>query len=403
MARRKHRKTNKIIQTGSLDPTKNFHITVGAALQWQGNLDLAHEIRLLKAALLYADRVKLCSLTSSVLVTMAQYENMNAEEKREVVTTILKEYIKTTDDVPAGTVDFLDMLSAIQQNRRLKKELKRTLPHQQFLMLHKFDKFYRELMTNMKGAMSKGIAKITDGVRVDELDAALRSGLIEFYWVNPGGSSDEVIKEFYNVVSEAVTSDTTYPLFDDMTGGLVSAAIQEGKLNVSDSSINRAQQVGLSADLLSRLPLFDNASVDEVLDIRKELETPLIRFRAAITDYSTEIKNASWDEGFPLDAEKVFQAKVQPAVLEIEEAYKSNKRLMSYINKLIDAKSLSGLGILLASTNFLPDTVAKFMAGTAAVTTVLYQAEKEWREKNEEIEKNQLYFYYRTRERLKSS
>jgi hypothetical protein len=55
----------------------------------------------------------------------------------------------------------------------------------------------------------------------------------------------------------------------------------------------------------------------------------------------------------------------------------------------------SALGVLLASASDLPNTIAQFMPTTAGVAAVLYKAEKEWREKNEEVERNQLFFYYK--------
>jgi hypothetical protein len=400
MARRKH-KTSIIASHENLSPEKLFHITVGTALQWQGTVDLTHELRLLKAALLYADKVKLCSLASSIIVTLAQYKNLSDDEKLEVAVAMFLKLNEIKNDNSEQVTYLVNMLKLLQKDRRIKKELEKRLPHKEFMLLYKLDKWFREMIQTSKRAFQEGVAKVTDGVRVDELEAALRTGLIEFHWVQPSG--DNVVQEFFNVVADAVTSGKTYPLFDDMTGGLVSAAIKEHKLTPADASIGRAKSVGLSADLFSRLPLFDNASVSEIIDIRKELDKPLIRFRSAITGFSSEIESASWDKEFTQECDQLFHEKVAPTILEIEEACKANKRLTVYFNKVFDEKVILGasaLGMLLASASELPNTIAQFIPVTAGVAAVLYKAEKDWREKYEQIEKNQLYFYYKAGELL---
>jgi hypothetical protein len=90
-------------------------------------------------------------------------------------------------------------------------------------------------------------------------------------------------------------SGHTYPLFDDSAGQLVNTAIKEGKLVPLNTSASRAKQVGLSSNLLNRLPSFYNASVDEIVDIRKELDKPLVHFRSAIIKFSKEIESSSWE------------------------------------------------------------------------------------------------------------
>lgn len=318
-----------------------------------------------------------------------------------MVSTFLQ-FNETRSDNPEQIAHFINMLKLLQKDRRIKKALKKELSHNDYVTLHRADKMFRDMIQGSKRAFQEGITRVTEGVRIDELEAALKTGLIEFHWVEPAG--DKVIEEFFNVVSEAVTSGKTYPLFDDVTGGLVSAAIKENKLTPPDVSIGRAKNVGLSADLLSRLPLFDNASVSEVIDIRKELDKPLIRFRSAIIKYSSEIESASWDKDFPQECEQLFREKVAPAILEIEETCKANRRLLVYFNKLFDEKVIVGasaLGVLLASASELPNTIAQFIPVTAGTAAILYKAEKEWREKKQELEKNQLYFYYKTGEALK--
>jgi hypothetical protein len=92
----------------------------------------------------------------------------------------------------------------------------------------------------------------------------------------------------------------------------------------------------LAGHLLARLPSFEQASIDEIIDIRTELDNPLTRFRGAVIKFSDQIRSASWDQDFTSDAETVFHKEVKPSVLEIEEAIKSNRYLDSLLRKFVD-------------------------------------------------------------------
>jgi hypothetical protein len=409
MARRKSKRNQFSADsiTENVPPKNLFHITIGAGVQRHGKLEPTDELRLLKAALLYGDKVKLCSLTSSMLFPFALYKYFPEDEKLEVVSSLLLEIFKTQneDNYPEQIDAIMDLAKTLQENRGLKKQLKATLPHKEFLMVHKLDKEFRQMMNKSMRDFGNTFAQISDKMKFKEIEAALESGLLEFHWIQPGGDQDKVIKEYLDVISEAVTSGQTYPLFDDMTGDYVNAAIKENKIVPSDISSGRAKHIGLSANLLSRLPLFEYASVSEVLDIRQELQKPLIRFRSAMIDFSTEIENAAWDEQFPQECEQIFYQRVAPAVLEIEEACKSNKRLMVYFDKIVDEKLIAGatvsmLGVLLGSATVGGVAAA---AGATRILSKAHEAEKEWREKNESIQKNQLYLYYKTGDLLQKT
>ena len=142
--------------------------------------------------------------------------------------------------------------------------------------------------------------------------------MIELQTLNP--DSKNIGQDYFDIIANAIQSDHTYPLLDNPTGRLVDTAIKEGIIDVSEILVARARGVGLASDLLQNLPLFDNASVDEVISIRRELEKPLIRFRSSMIEFSDEINSATWDTDFPLECETIFNRKVRPAILEIEES-----------------------------------------------------------------------------------
>jgi hypothetical protein len=103
---------------------------------------------------------------------------------------------------------------------------------------------------------------------------------------------------------------------------------------ISESGLHRSKEVALAAHWLRRLPLFPQASIREVLDIRRELEKPLLRFRGAMIGFSEKIQDAPWDKDFSVEAERVFVQDVTPAILNLEEEVQSNNFMTALTSEL---------------------------------------------------------------------
>lgn len=349
---------------------QEFHITVGTTPA--SKLNLYPELGLLKAALLYADKVKFCSISSTLILSLlVGFEKMSEED----LWTLVK---AQGDEELNSAIEIFETLKT--KKHRSKKELVA----------------YQKVKSKAKTVLSElrhGIKKSSIEAGLDGLLDAINSGLVELQTFT--GSDTKVwVNEYFDVVGQAVLAKETYPLFDDRTGQLISYALREGKLSPSPLSVNKAKQVGLSSDLLSKLPLFDRVSIKEILDIRAELKKPLTNFRSAIISYSAEIENAAWDKEFSVETEQIFRKYVEPSVLEIEEAYKSNKLLSRLIpNYFTEGSVPSFLGVILDKAANLPELTVLGLGAGATLATL--KTVREWREKNEAMERNQLYFYYK--------
>jgi hypothetical protein len=359
-----------------------FHITVGASPN--GSVDLRPEIRLLKAALLYADKVKFCSISSVFILSL----------------------IQSFGDI--GEDDLWSLLLELDQFRSLKPivdryQILRSKKLLQGAEIHEFDQLRLQLnkiFEVSKPLFQEYVHKLAIDAGADGLISAIDSKLVEIQNFH-NTNIKEWVAEFFDVVGNAVLAKETYPLFDGGTGELINFAFREGKLNPSTLSKSKSKQAGLSSDLLRRLPLFDQASIDEIMDIRRELDKPLVNFRAAIMKFSEEIENESWKEEFPQESEQVFRKYVEPSILEIEDIYNSNNTLMKFALGLSKVGVPSTLGVLLAQATNLPQITALALGlGVGGTTIAALETRKEWLEKKHQIEQHQLYFYYRTGEML---
>ena len=325
--------------------SKEFHITIVPYPPTPKELNINKEINLIKTAILYGDKVLLMSI-----IPILFYLSLNLFEQFYKDEEIKQKIINNAE------LDELSksLLSTIEGKAELKSKLEEVKPK----------------------------------IGINKLDLAIKSGILDVYTFGKSKIPEE-----------------TYPLLDENILNLVKAERKDEKLNISEVDSEKIKQIGFVFDIFQRLPNFENATIDEILDIRKTLGKSLIRFRSAIIGMSDCIRYKPWDEGFYYDIEKIFYQRIEPAVLEIEEECKSNKYLTKLLNMIvkrpweIPAGGIGGVIISkLAEISNISATAIGLSIGTG---TVAFNALNEWKEKTKEIEKNQMFFYYKTGEILK--
>jgi hypothetical protein len=198
-----------------------------------------------------------------------------------------------------------------------------------------------------------------------------------------------------------VEASSTYPLFDDLTGDSIGEAVRYGFLTPTKAGVARGRHSGLSADLLRRLPLFEQASLSDVLTIRRELEGPLRGFRLAVSGFSREIRFAGWEPGFPEQADVLFRERVVQEVERIEEAVRENNSLRELAWRTVrHGATPATFGALIGTASDLPTLAGAAAGGLPVLGAAGVKALLDRRDKLKQIKDNQLYFYYRAGERI---
>lgn len=377
-----------------------LHITIGTAVA-DASINLEHDLRLVKAALLYADSVKLCSLKSTFVTAVLQLGDLKPKEQVLFLESIAPKLIQDKQ--------LRSLMAAIGQYKETyrvkivedKGSFSVQGPSQADLHLRsRLERLISQAWVGIK----ESINEMAKAAGAEGINRAKESGLLTLHSLGDTGNFDDIVTEFLDVIANSVSNGSTYPLFDEQTSDLVRAGIKEGRITVSDVGIDRSKHSRLAAHLFERLPLFDAASVDEILDIRKELERPLVRFRAAMMKFSDDIRSAAWDKDFDSEAQQVFYQEIEPAVLDIEDALKSNSYLAALVRKVADKPLAipagSALAVVMSKLSSLPDLVSQALGVSLAVAPLVYDANREWKEKQLKAEQNHLFFYYRVKKEL---
>lgn len=358
-----------------------LRMTVGVSPS--GSISLDNEIRLLKVALLYADHAVLCSPGAFLLNNIGSIRNLNDVETLMAILPLLFQLEPSLEENWAPVLGLIGLMNGSRSQRRL-------IP----------SKIRNEFKQGIKN-VHKHLNEIADMARLPSIEKAIKTGIIEIYQFTGEFGSDDMIVEYTQLLSEAVMSGHTYPLFDNMTSDLVRIGLKDEVLEASQYSINRGKQVQLASYLFNRLPLFEAASIDEILDIRKELQHPLIRFRAAMIDFSSEIKNAAWDKDFNLDAESVFIHKVEPAIQDIEDSIRSNSMISRIIQNISSNSLASGSLLAVMLNQFAASEMISAAAGIGTLAGITLA--KTYKDRQRDLltaEQNHLFFYYKLRQNL---
>jgi hypothetical protein len=285
-----------------------LHITIVAGSIYRaGALDLSQETRLVKAALLYADRVTLANPKVMIIASMAGIVAGNQEDKR------------------AAVLGMMNVLPDGEATRAVYDELRRKKHKSVREML-----VFRGLVERLDRGAGQAVAEVESMLQeagAGELDEALRAGAVDLSHLGLNESDAglaNVTLWLADLIAEIVApASPTYPLFDDATDGLLATMIREGK--VPGSRLGQATRNALASRRVGRVDAFPDAPMRAVLEARETLRVPLGRFREAMAGTQTELATMSLDDDFQGAVHAMSETRIAPALKELEDVARQRR------------------------------------------------------------------------------
>lgn len=189
----------------------------------------------------------------------------------------------------------------------------------------------------------------------------------------------------------------TYPALDERL-------VLRQPLPSGDEAAHKLRATRVAEALFDRLPTFEAASLDEIIDIRRELSTGIQAFRAAVVSIAGDIRSMPWSREFPHEVERELQTRVLPGIEEIEQGLRANSYMRELAGRLatnpLALPAGSGIGLLLASAAEGSTLLGQVAGAIAAGGVQAYSAYTAHRSARRAVEGNEFWFYYQAKKKL---
>lgn len=245
-----------------------MRFVVGSSAGAEGvssDFDLGHELNLVKAALLYADRVELVSVGASILAGWVELRDTPRQKRLELI----REHGGHRLD--PGNLEKLELVMGsgrrarrgglndrerIQARIQLRAVLDQGWEDLTSLVEEQFESYNAR---GLREAVGSGLLDLHPFAHTDA------EGLLTMAAdkVPVSAAVEDVVLEYFERTSLAMEG-SGYPLFDDLIGHAVGESVKAGFIVPSPDAVHRGRHGGLSGDLIRRLPLFEEATVEDV-------------------------------------------------------------------------------------------------------------------------------------------
>lgn len=235
---------------------------------------------------------------------------------------------------------------------------------------------------------------------VNELLPAVRANLISINDRLP--STGDVWGSFIEEIVRYLADPEYVVLLDDRLSGIVSSLISKGRVAPTQQDLEGSAEAVLGAGLIARLPSFTEIPMDEILDLRRDLQGPLVRYRSAVAGMrSQELDPYSPSRNEVIDF--VWRQQVAPALLDIEEDLREHglirelaRSLRADIRDVVKGLPLrSALAVAGGSAAQFDETIQAAAAAVFGLIPTISDAGANRRDARREIARRDFYYLYR--------
>lgn len=392
--------------------------TIGTA---SSSMEFKEDLKLIKSSLLYADEIE--------LIGMAEYAIYN----------YLPKCFSEANDIEKIINNFIPLLNAfdnkeakllVEQLTALKEQVS---PYMPFLKKKKKRNKHeilaqiqtKQIENQCKDMLDAAIKSLLDEGEASKLYNLIERKIVTVYDYSYNGFSiEELTGGYFANLLGTIKHRFSYPLFDSISSDIVSSVIDDKIIDLSKTDKEIIRHAGIANNILSTLPTLEKATIDEILDFKKEMIVPLENFRKAIYNFSEKITSMPWDNDFQYECIQLYYADVMPKVNELNELSSNTSVLKNFGNRVLadeeERKKLGcmGAGLITTITTYtnitnalgilenLIRSGAKIGLTAAGITAFLKtadlfnQAYKEVSEKKSEMEENIMYYYYKAKKKI---
>lgn len=367
----------------------SLEISVGVLPSSSDTFSLKPELELIKPALLYGDTTSLYSPHILILEHLDRQVSMTGEElfanlqsyklgrpltEEERSMTNFLNHIQSLRDKPNKTRNDQLLLMALSDYKDTIQEAHRKD------ITPQLDKFLRDTgYKQIRKAIKSGLLTVTR--MLDD------QNLVNY------DRGDALVRAYFRHIEQIMADPRSYPIFDEFSTDVVRALVADGKLPASVLSAPHAAQTGIASQLIRATPTFPKADVYDILDIRKELKKPLVKFRQYVVELGELTQAPVFGPEFEAAVQDLIISKIDPALAEIEEAIQSNKPLKKLIRQSVGSTGAFVRNALLLGLSQVSH-LGLFIGGAAAAAQATASTTSDVLTTQKQTEQQKVYFLH---------
>lgn len=377
----------------------------------------AHDLEMVKPALLYADKVTLRSGNFAIETQLAD----DLTRWHMPLQVVMRSIMLAADEgtrtqmvsrLPAGSIRFPSVQQARQELDILREAQAAGRDVGNSWIRGRATELWEEwgdYLASIGDVLVPAIERDLEAIQPAELALAVESGILEIEPHVPEMMSDGtrpfetlVPPGWLDAVSTmalgsalATIATSSGPLMLDRWGSQLDRFILDelGVVPKKLSRVDAALEVGMA--LLVDLPGVRRASVAEIIDIRSELEGPLVRLRSALVRAAVDAPLDSG--GFEEFVRELRIREIEPAMVELSELAAQDTFLSALLRTAPDPRDLVVPvgGVVLAAGLAGPLAPLGVLAAAAGLVPSLLVAQRNLAERRAEMRANPFYFLHR--------
>ena len=284
----------------------------------------------------------------------------------------------------------------------------------------------KKVVEKSKAMLIQSLKQITESPLAIEINKLIEREIVSvFDYETNDFNIDALTGGYFGNLIRTMQNNKAYPLFDKTSNNVISSFAKTKLLDFGNINQEVLIHAGLATNILMTLPTLESASVDEILDFKKEMQGPLVNFRKAIYIFSESVEAKPWDQDFQYDCLKIYSKEVAPKVEELNELSSETSVLKNMGRKVLAEEEIrkkaswvvGGLvTTITTSTNMLgafnvfknwllslsmiviaPNIASAFLK----TLNMASEAKQEKNEKEKEMSGNTMYYYYKASKDLR--
>ena len=206
------------------------------------------------------------------------------------------------------------LLETMSQVTTLSRQERRSTSH-----LRAIDQKISDFSSNDNvSAMQRHVKQLWDQYGGPELDAAIEHGILEIdqdWFFNAETNDIDQTR-----LLEKLRSPDSHLLVDSQIRQIAEAAVKEGLLQVPEARSSRLRKTKTGTSMITYLPAFENAPVEEILEARQETRDYLGRYRTTIATLAEKLQAEPFSPELSAEIEDLWIDGVLPRIIEIQRA-----------------------------------------------------------------------------------